>query len=598
MFGAATIIASNYLAFARVLAASFRRFHPGAPFWVLVIDDPDGLWVTADEEFTVLHLGDVGFDGETIHRLAAIYDVLELATAVKPWLLQHLLATTGRPVVYLDPDIEVFSPLDQLAVAAGEHGVAVTPHLLEPLPLDGLYPDDAHMLRSGVHNLGFLAVGPQVLGTSFLPYWQGRTEWMAIVDIQNQLFTDQRWMDWIDCFDHVVIRERGCNVAYWNAWARPITRSGDGWLAGGEPLRFFHFSGFDPANPWILSRHQVDRPRVRLSEHPELAELCRRYASAILAAGHEETSRAPYGWARCGRMELTGPIRRLYRRELMAAVSEHRPGPAGPFEGDGAEFVAWLRSPGGSPRRGARGLTPVGPPVPRLVMAEHERRPDLGAAFPNPTGPTAQAFLEWAAHDEGFRRSTPPELVAALRDGLPSPPELRPGVNIAGYLSAELGVGSVGRLVVEAARAAGLPFATYDHHDTLSRRRHGAGPLPGEHDWRYDINVLCANADSTRGLVGELGQQAADKGRATVAMWHWEAERLPAPVRDAWDVVDEVWVTSRFAFDALVHDATKPLRIFPLPVITTDWTTSLRRADLGLPDGFLVLFCFDWLSVE
>jgi glycosyltransferase involved in cell wall biosynthesis len=81
-------------------------------------------------------------------------------------------------------------------------------------------------------------------------------------------------------------------------------------------------------------------------------------------------------------------------------------------------------------------------------------------------------------------------------------------------------------------------------------------------------------------------------------MWHWEAERLPAPVRDAWDVVDEVWVTSRFAFDALVHDATKPLRIFPLPVITTDWTTSLRRADLGLPDGFLVLFCFDWLSVE
>ena len=37
-----TIIARNYLPYARTLARSFAEHHPGGECWVLVVDDPRG----------------------------------------------------------------------------------------------------------------------------------------------------------------------------------------------------------------------------------------------------------------------------------------------------------------------------------------------------------------------------------------------------------------------------------------------------------------------------------------------------------------------------------------------------------------------------
>ena len=46
--------------------------------------------------------------------MALRYSVLELSTAVKPWLLRHLMAETGGPVTYLDPDIKIYGSLQRL----------------------------------------------------------------------------------------------------------------------------------------------------------------------------------------------------------------------------------------------------------------------------------------------------------------------------------------------------------------------------------------------------------------------------------------------------------------------------------------------------
>jgi len=107
---ACTIIARNYLAHARVLAESFLRHHPDSSFTVLVIDGdvPDA------EPFDVLDPTQIGLDEREFQRMVMIYDVLELATAVKPWLLRTLLAEDGDAVAYFDPDIEVFAPLDEI----------------------------------------------------------------------------------------------------------------------------------------------------------------------------------------------------------------------------------------------------------------------------------------------------------------------------------------------------------------------------------------------------------------------------------------------------------------------------------------------------
>ena len=47
--------------------------------------------------------------------MAVIYHVLELSTAVKPWLLRWVLARSGGDgALYLDPDMLVLEPLDEL----------------------------------------------------------------------------------------------------------------------------------------------------------------------------------------------------------------------------------------------------------------------------------------------------------------------------------------------------------------------------------------------------------------------------------------------------------------------------------------------------
>src|SRR5712671_1290554 len=86
-----TVVACNYLAHARVLAASLRRFEPEASLAVLVLDDVDEVIGEGIEEFDVLRPADLDISALEFHRMATIYGVLELATAVKPWLLQHLL---------------------------------------------------------------------------------------------------------------------------------------------------------------------------------------------------------------------------------------------------------------------------------------------------------------------------------------------------------------------------------------------------------------------------------------------------------------------------------------------------------------------------
>ena len=71
--------------------------------------------------------------------MAALYSVLELSTAVKPWLLSTCSTSSGaRRSAYLDPDIEVHDSLGEIETLLREHHLVVTPHLTAPMPRDGL----------------------------------------------------------------------------------------------------------------------------------------------------------------------------------------------------------------------------------------------------------------------------------------------------------------------------------------------------------------------------------------------------------------------------------------------------------------------------
>ena len=111
-----TVVARNYLAYARVLTASLQRVDPDAACRCSCSTTSTIRSTTRKSAFHVVRPADLDIEPREFHHMATIYNVLELATALKPWLLQRLLKTDDV-VCYLDPDIEVFGSLDEIEVA-------------------------------------------------------------------------------------------------------------------------------------------------------------------------------------------------------------------------------------------------------------------------------------------------------------------------------------------------------------------------------------------------------------------------------------------------------------------------------------------------
>lgn len=575
---ACTIVARNYLPYARVLAESLTAMHPECRVTVLVVDgqgDPSDR-----SRFRTLQLDDIMPDADERSRQTFMYDVTELSTAVKPLLLRYLLAEGAPSVLYFDPDIEIFGPVDHLWSLAERHHVVLTPHVLTPIPDDGHEVSDLAVLRAGVFNLGFIGVGDG--SDDFLEWWTGRLRRHCLSDPCVGMFVDQRWLDYVAAvFPHVVERDEGLNVAYWNLHERRVVQTETGFTVNDTPLRFYHFSGFDPDVPYLLSRHQGSNPRALLSEQPAVQELCRRYAARLRAKGYGAVP-VPYAFSALpDGTHIDFVMRRLYRRALLQAEATHTPTPPSPFGSTG--ILEWLNSP-----------APESPKLTRYLFGLYQERADLRRTFPEPFGRQADDYLHWVAYDPLAIRSIP----ASLRPPSPAvgsgagPPALRDGLNVAGYFKAELGVGEVARLVVAAARAEGLPVATAVNDRTLSRQNdtfEGGG-----HDGPFSTTLVCANADEFPRAVDALPVRMREAGYR-IGFWFWETERLPEVYQRSSSLLDEIWVASEYVAEAVGTYVTKPVRICPLPVRQIE-PAPLSRAELGVPEGFVFLFMFDFLS--
>ncbi|MEO7274735.1 MAG: glycosyltransferase [Vicinamibacterales bacterium] len=598
MIDACTIIAGNYVAAVRVLADSFFAHHPDSTFTVLIVDDeareltPVG---DLDRRIEWWRLADLGLDAAAIHCLAGIYDVTELATSVKPLFLQCLVRGRGSAVIYLDPDIVVFGSLAYVPVLAERHGLVLTPHVTQPIPDDGRRIDALFVLAAGVYNLGFVAVAPSA--APCLDWWWQQTRRRALNDVQQQMFTDQRWCDYMpSLFSHHLLKDPGYNAAYWNLHERPITRVHGRLYARNLPLRFFHFSGFDPQMPWLLSRHQGERPRILLSQHPVLAGLCDDYADALQRAGHVASSRRAYGWEiSADGVAMTGRIRRLYWSAVMAAERGEIPPPPDPFDATRPHaFTAWLNAPDErQPRRWSR-----------YLRAIYQARADLQVYIPDVDGSGAARFDEWLRSAGVVEESIPPALVPRSQDvasgeaadGTTTAPH---GVNVAGYFHAELGVGEAARLLTRAIEATGDPYTTVSHSACLSRQQHRFDTRPSEGGAPFDINLLCVNADVTAAFARDAGP-AFFADRYTIGYWFWEVDPLPSAMHGAFDHVDEIWTATEYVADIFRTAAAgrTPVYTMPLPLLPPRTAPALTRAQLGLPaDRFVFLFVFDFLSV-
>lgn len=647
---ACTVASKNYFAHLRVLAKSLRGYHPRLPVFVLLVDTVDGRFEPAAEPFQLITVDELSNLPNPKHVFLK-YDIQELNAAVKPYFFELLFRRHGlEKLLYFDPDIWILSPTDPLWELLDRHACLLTPHILEPIE-DDRRPAEIDILRAGLHNLGFLGLSDRPSTRAFLHWWQQRLYDGCWMEPDRGFHADQRWVDLAPLlFDGFhILREPEYNVAHWNLHARAprIRVTPDGATVDGRPLRFFHFSGFDPEDPDQVSKHQ-DRFRMGQIEH--LRPLFERYRDLLLAHGYRAARPWPYAY---GLFESGARIpveaRRLYRGLGAAALRF-----GDPFRTDGeGTFLAWLNESAEAAR------SPSGPAITRMGYEIYRSRPDVRRAFPDIFGAQRAAFSAWLkgrgarehgldgaffadepaiarrARGAGIRsiargyRSAKWWLKRALRrlrkkDGLvrtgvapphprldgaapeppPGPPQPAPsparagafGVNLSGYLTGEFGVAEAGRSLARALDAADVPFVLNNliapSHRSEDRTLEG---FTDEHPYRF--NVVTVNADLAAESYRELGPDYY-RHRHNIGLWFWELARFPDAWLPGFDLYDEIWVASRFCQEAIARASPVPVVKVTLPIVVDESRARPDRARFGLDEGvFVFLFAFDYLSI-
>ncbi|KCZ87579.1 group 1 glycosyl transferase [Hyphomonas johnsonii MHS-2] len=368
-----TICSRNYLAYALTLRESLLAVEPGRDFFIFLADSPlddpsqlPGVVAIPAADLSLANFQDMAFR----------YSIMEFNTAIKASCFQHLLRKLDYDAaIYIDPDIQLFQPFDQVH-AALENGAScvLTPHILSPLR-DSAKPSDLDILASGTFNLGFGAFARTAESLAFLEWWAETMKHHCYVDLANGLFVDQRFMDFAPSFIDAltVIKDPGYNVAYWNLANRPVRKEDGIWMAAGSPLVFFHFSGVSPGSPDVFSKHQS---RFDMTNIGDAAELVRNYTAALEDHGHAHWSTLPYAFGQFANGKHIVDVMR-------------RGPPVDPSDPFREPNHVWWSTPTDRVDS-VPGLT-----ITRLMYAIHAARPDLMEMFPLSTASGQRGFHAW-----------------------------------------------------------------------------------------------------------------------------------------------------------------------------------------------------------
>jgi len=174
-------------------------------------------------------------------------------------------------------------------------------------------------------------------------------------------------------------------------------------------------------------------------------------------------------------------------------------------------------------------------------------------------------------------------------------PSRRPhGLNIAGFLQGQYGIGSSSRAFCRAAEETGLPHALIN----IESRDHSNRDASVERfsrDNPYGVNLMTFSFDYARRFYRDRGPRFF-QGRRNVAIWYWELESFPSRWHSEFDYYDEIWTPTRFCADAFSSVSPIPVRRINYPLYH-DHLAAPDRSAYGLNDESIVfLFSFDFFS--
>ena len=307
-----TSAAVNYLPKVRILCRSIRQFHPEAVVHLALADERPPWLRTENEPFDSI-LGIEQLDIPDYRPWSFTHSIVELSTAIKPFALKHLLNLPGcGTVLYFDPDMVLFSRVDDVLATLERSNLALTPHQTKPeQTLDAILDNEVASLKHGIFNLGFIGVRNTAEGKRFAAWWAERTYHLCRAEAENGLFTDQKWVNFAPVFfDGVaIVKSSRHNVATWNLTTRRMTGDFEtGFQVDGEPLGFYHFTGFDSGAHRIMAIKHA-------SASPVVQRLISWYEREIAIADRDPISEWPWAFGYFSDGTRIEPDHRWFYRE-------------------------------------------------------------------------------------------------------------------------------------------------------------------------------------------------------------------------------------------------------------------------------------------
>jgi glycosyltransferase involved in cell wall biosynthesis len=629
-----TVATMRTLARTRALVASLRRNQPDWPVSVLLIGGAGAVAAAARAEPSLSIRSVAELLELDVETLLARHDEEDLAILLLPALLLRQLEQDPEPVVHLPGSAWLLGGLQPLEALLRRSGVVLVPRTSVDPPEDGLEPSHEQLERAGRIDATVMAVDASDGARDFLRWWSGHVE-QALGSL-DALSVGDRPEDrpWLSRFLELaparfstgVLEDPGCNLSMWNLDRHTLEQGTSGIVVDGHAqLRFFNLPGFDPDRPYRLA---AGASRARVSRSRVLRELCARYAQELRESGWNDAEhRHEVGRRLFDGLVYDDALRAIYGRAL--ALGEDF-GDVFSEQGSRA-FLAWLEQP--APRGGTRGVS-------RYVFYRVSReRADVLRAYPDlDDEQDAAGFLAWCrafgAHELDIPDRFMPGGAGAATRRAPATakapsvePAVRPArsrdangarpagdagerpatavpaaelaVRLTGYMGHTLGLGAAARAYAEGLTAAGVPVSTVSvplHHLALpvaleeAYGRHGFEDLV--HGSRHGFEIVAVNADELPDFVQRLGEDYFEGPR--IGIWGWETNSIPARWRRAFELVQEIWVYSRFMAENIGAQAPVPVIALPPPVERPREPAAPDR--LGLGDGFLFLFAFDYLS--
>lgn len=407
-----TISALNYAARVEVLARTFAKFHPDIPFHFFVVDDPSGARSKKllKTKTKLSFMNDLVRHHEKRSRQVPFmsmmfpYDVMEASTAVKPFVLMHLLEEMGYDeVLFIDPDAMIVSKLDSVWSAFRDADVLLTPHLVTLGDFDKTFLNERTAALYGIFNLGFIGVANTPKVKEFLSWWGQRLVRHCVKNVAQGLFTDQRWIDvaFGGLSNAAVLRDPGLNVAHWNMCERDVWRDKSGrYKVGKETLKFFHFSGYQPKHPKLLSVH---RPDLKLDDLGAVKDLAREYHQLLLKNGHAAIEKADYGYRKFSNgVEIPQVVRDWSKRYDVLDQFNN------PFDArEHRSLFDWL-------------LDSLGTDLCPLASIIKVMRPELQSRFPDGDARANGLYMKWLLERGATEHALDPRLSKLLGKKMPA----------------------------------------------------------------------------------------------------------------------------------------------------------------------------------